>query len=67
MEEISEITFDKGSQTEQFILFTFIYKVQKQVKPGVPIAGEWKQIQSIHKDVKSIPSLAQWVEDLLLP
>ena len=37
------------------------------VSPGVPIMAQQKQIFSIHEDAVSIPGLAHWVEDLVLP
>ena len=34
---------------------------------GVPIVAQWATtLASIHEDEGSIPSLAQWVEDLVL-
>ena len=35
---------------------------------GVPIVSQWvKSSVSIHEDTGSIPGLAQWVKDLVLP
>ena len=40
----------------------------QKLKEGVPIvAQQAKNPTGIHEDVSSIPSLAQWVKDLVLP
>ena len=40
----------------------------KKLFPGVPVvAQQVKNLSSIHEDVGSIPSLARWAKDLVLP
>ena len=35
---------------------------------GVPVVAQWvKNATSNHEDMGSIPGLAQWIKDLLLP
>ena len=47
-----------------FILFPLSYEM---MHVGAPITAQWLMNPSIHEDLGSIPALAQWVEDLVLP
>ena len=44
-------------------------KLETKIKPfGVPIMAEWlTNLASNHEAVGSIPGLAQWVKDAVLP
>ena len=42
--------------------------IQRKDNVGIPtVAQQVKNLTSIHKDVGSIPGLAQWVKDLVSP
>ena len=41
---------------------------QKNSKKESPLGTQWvKNLASIHEDKDSIPGLAQWIKDLVLP
>ena len=51
----------------------FMDKVEKQALKieaffGVSAVTQWvKNLHSVHEDMSSIPDLAQWIKDLMLP